>query len=243
MVSPRDMEDWEVPVSEIRDYTYKLIDAMGFENVRMLTERTLGTSLDAGCSAPCLRRRGFERVTTRRSQIPVAQSYAPLSRYDDKKASTERNVPRHYMRQDPHHELEDCAYFLHRRRQDEAQHYRISCDEPSSSTYINMSPVGPSGLMTTAPSQPYPPPESHHRHPAYEAAFPTSQPLNPTFAFAVGYSDWMHDIKVLAEEAVQCRTDVLISLGPYWVLAPRAAVFMVGSSRRHWQRLLRSFST
>ncbi len=60
---PHDMEDWEVPVSEIRDWTYTLvsttvylkelpliatmqIDIFSFDNVQMLRERTLETSLD-----------------------------------------------------------------------------------------------------------------------------------------------------------------------------------------------------
>ncbi len=60
---PRDMEDWEVPASEIWDWTYTLvsttvysrgspliatsqIDVFGFENVRMLRERALKNPLD-----------------------------------------------------------------------------------------------------------------------------------------------------------------------------------------------------
>ncbi|PBK90528.1 hypothetical protein ARMGADRAFT_299518 [Armillaria gallica] len=63
VTSPRDMEDWEVPVSEIRSWTYTLgsmitymkgspliatsqIEVFGFENVRMLRERTLESTLD-----------------------------------------------------------------------------------------------------------------------------------------------------------------------------------------------------
>ncbi len=60
---PRNMEDWEVPVSEIRDWIYTLVsttvysrgspliatsqvDIFGFDNVRMLRERALETSPD-----------------------------------------------------------------------------------------------------------------------------------------------------------------------------------------------------
>ncbi|SJL13953.1 uncharacterized protein ARMOST_17404 [Armillaria ostoyae] len=32
ITSPREMEDWEVPVSEIRDWTYTLIDLFGYGN-------------------------------------------------------------------------------------------------------------------------------------------------------------------------------------------------------------------
>ncbi|PBK90497.1 hypothetical protein ARMGADRAFT_1032504 [Armillaria gallica] len=108
--------------------------------------------------------------------------------YDDKKVSKERNIHWHRMCQDPHHELEDWAEFLHRKKDDKAQHHRASHDEPANSIYVNMSPAGPSGLTTTMPSLSYPPPPPHHWHQAYEGASLTSQP--PTLAYTPGYSGW-----------------------------------------------------
>ncbi|SJL13959.1 uncharacterized protein ARMOST_17411 [Armillaria ostoyae] len=244
MDSPRDMEDWEVPVSEIRDWTYTLasttIDLPGLGNVTAFRNRAMKIPLNER-ELMMLAYEGevlmtvTERVTAWRSAITVARSHAPpvhpfdseqrllailnnmpyippnvpddaptldahdydrwflltllgKPRYDDKKASKERNIRWHRMRQDPHHEPEDWADFIRRKRDDEAQHHRASRDEPNNVIYDHMSPVGPSGLTTTMPSQSNPPPQSHHRHQAYEATSPTLQP--PTFAFAAGYSDW-----------------------------------------------------
>ncbi|PBK62477.1 hypothetical protein ARMSODRAFT_980741 [Armillaria solidipes] len=232
------MEDREVPVSEIRDWTYKL-----------LRERALETSLDQS-DAMLLAYEGevlnwrphweqnnhvavTDRVTAWRSTIAVAQSHTlpvhpfdseqPLlailnnrpyvppdaldnaptldtrddrwflltlrkPRYDDKKKSRKRNIRRHYVRQDPHHEPEDWVDFLRRKRDEEAQHHHASRDESANSIYVNMSPVGPSGLTTTMPSQSNRPPQPHHWHQAYQAASPTSQPS--TLAFAAGYLGW-----------------------------------------------------
>ncbi|SJL13956.1 uncharacterized protein ARMOST_17408 [Armillaria ostoyae] len=166
-----DMEDWEVPVFEIRDYTYKLIDTMGIENVRMLRERALETSLN-GRDEMLRVYKGevlnnhvavTKRVTAWRSEISVAQSHAlsvhPANstmrrpsivanmtggfyyitllgtpRYDGKKETKERNVPWHYMRQDPRHEPKDWADFLRSKRDDETQHHGASRDEPTNNT-------------------------------------------------------------------------------------------------------------
>ncbi|PBK62451.1 hypothetical protein ARMSODRAFT_605595 [Armillaria solidipes] len=63
MDSPRDMEDWEVPVSEIRDYTYTLvsttvfskrspliatlqIDLFGFEDVTAFRDKAMETPMN-----------------------------------------------------------------------------------------------------------------------------------------------------------------------------------------------------
>ncbi|SJL13986.1 uncharacterized protein ARMOST_17438 [Armillaria ostoyae] len=237
------MEDWEVPVSEIRDYTYKLIDLFGFENVTAFRNRAMENPLNER-EAMMLAYEGevlnnhvavTERVAAWKSEISVVQSHAPpvhpfdseqrllailnntpyvppdipddaptldpreydrwllltllgKPRYDDKKASKERNIRWHHMRQDPHREPEDWADFLRSKRDNEVQHHRAGRDEPSDNIYVNMSPVSPSGLTTTMPSLSYPPPQPHHWHQAYEAASPTSQP--PTFAFAAGYPDW-----------------------------------------------------
>ncbi len=272
MDSPRDMEDWEAPVSEIRDWTYTLvsttaysngsppiarsqIDAFGFENVRMLRMRALENSLDQR-GAMMLAYEGkvlvselnwrahweqnnhvavTERVTVWRNTVTVARSHAPpvhlfdseqrllailndrpyippdipddaptldthdydrwflltllgKPRYDDKKASKERNIRWHRMRQDPHHEPEDWADFLHRKRDNEARHHRASRDEPTNDIYDNMPSASPLGLTMTMPSQSYPPLQPHHKLQRYQAASPTSQP--PTLAFAPGYLGW-----------------------------------------------------
>ncbi|KAK0221166.1 hypothetical protein EDD85DRAFT_1028387 [Armillaria nabsnona] len=240
---PRDMEDWEVPVSEIRDWTYTLIDVFGFENVRMLRERALENSLDQR-GAMMLAYEGevlnnhvavADRVTAWRNTVTVARSHAPpvhlfdseqrllailndrpyippdipddaptldahdydrwflltllgKPRYGDRKASKERNIRWHRIRQDPHHEPEDWADFLHRKRDNEAQHHHASHDEPTNDIYDNMPSANPSGLMTTMPSQSYPPLQPHHQLQRYQAASPTSQP--PTLAFAAGYLGW-----------------------------------------------------
>ncbi|SJL13969.1 uncharacterized protein ARMOST_17421 [Armillaria ostoyae] len=244
MDSPSDMEDWEVPVSEIRDYTYKLIDLFGFEYVTAFRNRAIETPLNereammlayegevlvkqsrsghrtrcsleerdicrtescAACTPLRLRAtlaRDPEQHAVRPSRHPddaptldtreydrwFLLTVLGKPRHDDKKVSKERNVPWHYMCQDPHHELEDCVDFLHSKRDNEVQHHRASRDEPANSIYVNMSPVGPSGLTTTMPSQSYPPPQPHYWDQAHGATSPTSQP--PTLAFAAGYSGW-----------------------------------------------------
>ncbi|PBK62453.1 hypothetical protein ARMSODRAFT_964143 [Armillaria solidipes] len=276
MDSPRDMEGWEVPVSEIRDYTYKLvstvaimegspliatsqIDLFGFGNITAFRNRAMETPLNER-EAMMLAYEGevlvsesnslqnwrahweqnnrvavTERVAAWKSEISVVQSHAPpvhpfdseqrllailnnspyippdipddaptldpreydrwflltllgKPRYDDKKASKERNIRWHRMRQDPHREPEDRVDFLRSKRDNETQHHRAGRDEPTDYTYIHMSPVSTSGLTTMTPSQSYPPPQSDRWHQAYEAASPMSQP--PTLAFAAGYSGW-----------------------------------------------------
>ncbi len=261
---PRDMEDWEVPVFEIRDWTYTLvsttvyskgspliatsqIDIFGFDDVRMLRERALETSLDHR-GAMMLAYEGevlvseskcimnwrahweqnnhvavTERVTAWRSTVTVAGNHAPpvhpfdseqcllailtdrpyipldvpgdtptldpreydrwflltllgKPRYDDKNASKERNVRWHQMRQDSYHEPEDWADFLRSKRDNEIQYHRAGRDKPTDNTYVNMSPVGLSGLTTTMPSLSYPPPPPYHQLQRYQAAFPMQPP-------------------------------------------------------------------
>ncbi|KAK0221168.1 hypothetical protein EDD85DRAFT_796564 [Armillaria nabsnona] len=118
----------------------------------------------AGCDAASLRGRGFGVE------------------------GTIGNVLWDYMCQDPRHEPEDWADFLHKKRDNEARHHRAGHDELTSAIYSNPAPVSPSGLTTTMPSQSYPQPLPHHWHQAYEAASPISQP--PTFAFAAEYLGW-----------------------------------------------------
>ncbi|KAK0196256.1 hypothetical protein F5146DRAFT_1176549 [Armillaria mellea] len=85
MDSPHIFENWEVPGFEIWDYTYKLIDEIGFDNVRMMGGRELETSQDHR-GAMVLVFQGevlsehlaiHERVTAWRGQISVAHSHTP----------------------------------------------------------------------------------------------------------------------------------------------------------------------
>ncbi|KAK0435117.1 uncharacterized protein EV420DRAFT_1653414 [Desarmillaria tabescens] len=78
MNPPREMEDWEAPMSDIRDWTYILIGVFGFENVKALRERALETPLNErdamllACEGEVLR-----------SNIPIVPSHElPIHPFD-----------------------------------------------------------------------------------------------------------------------------------------------------------------
>ncbi|KAK0209514.1 hypothetical protein IW262DRAFT_1302230 [Armillaria fumosa] len=215
MNSPRDLEDWEVPVSEIRDWTYTLIDLFGIENVGAFRVRAMGypmyerdamklayegellikleSSLETERSRSGHRKSdGLEKqddaptLDGREYEQWLQATFRKEQHHHDKKASKERNVGTKCAKTRVTNQK--VADFLHRKRDDQAQHHRARCDEPTNTIYINMAPVGPSGLTMTVPRQSYPPLRPVHWHQAYEAASPTSQP--PTPAFAAGYPGW-----------------------------------------------------
>ncbi|KAK0435559.1 hypothetical protein EV421DRAFT_2022507 [Armillaria borealis] len=87
ITSPREMEDWEVPVSEIRSWTYTLIEVFGFETVVAFRNRAIESPLDErgalllACEGEVLRQRNHaavsDRVTAWRNNVAVVLSHAP----------------------------------------------------------------------------------------------------------------------------------------------------------------------
>ncbi|KAK0221151.1 hypothetical protein EDD85DRAFT_960324 [Armillaria nabsnona] len=79
------MEDWEVPVSGIRDWTYTLIDLFGLENITAFRNRAMENPLNEreammlAYEGEVLSNHGAvtKRVTAWRSTITVAQRHAP----------------------------------------------------------------------------------------------------------------------------------------------------------------------
>ncbi|SJL14000.1 uncharacterized protein ARMOST_17452 [Armillaria ostoyae] len=86
-------------------------------------------------------------------------------RYDDGKATEERNILRHSMQQDPHHKPEDWEGFLRSKRDTRIQHHRASHDELTNTIYNDTASARPSGLTATVPNPPYPALQPrHHGH-------------------------------------------------------------------------------
>ncbi|KAG7441047.1 uncharacterized protein BT62DRAFT_556025 [Guyanagaster necrorhizus] len=106
-------------------------------------------------------------------------------RYDDRKASEEREVLWHAIHHDPLTEPNDWLDFMCSKRDDETQHHRTSRDEHPNNIYDNMTSVSPSGLATTMPDHSYPPPLPHHQQEAHQTTYSASPP--PSLAFDDGY--------------------------------------------------------
>ncbi len=83
-------------------------------------------------------------------------------RYDDRKATAERNILWHNMRQNPYHEREEWEDFMQSRRNSEIRHHRASHDELTNTIYNDTASARPSGLTTTVPNPPYLPLQPHH---------------------------------------------------------------------------------
>ncbi|PBK62468.1 hypothetical protein ARMSODRAFT_980734 [Armillaria solidipes] len=85
MSSPRDTEDWEVPASEIREWTYTLIDLFGYENVLYFRDKAMESPLNEravmllACEGEVLRNHTAvcDRVTAWRNNVTVVPSHAP----------------------------------------------------------------------------------------------------------------------------------------------------------------------
>ncbi|PBK90535.1 hypothetical protein ARMGADRAFT_299604 [Armillaria gallica] len=77
--------DWEVPVSEIRSWTYILIEVFGFEAVLAFRDRAIESLLDEmnelllACEGEVLRNHAAinDRVTAWRNNVAVVPSHAP----------------------------------------------------------------------------------------------------------------------------------------------------------------------
>ncbi|KAK0221141.1 hypothetical protein EDD85DRAFT_1028373 [Armillaria nabsnona] len=85
ITSPREMEDWKVPVSEIRSWTYTLIEVFGFETVVAFRNRAIESPLEErgalllACEGEVLRNHAAvsDRVTAWRNKITVVPSHVP----------------------------------------------------------------------------------------------------------------------------------------------------------------------
>ncbi|KAK0209498.1 hypothetical protein IW262DRAFT_1498330 [Armillaria fumosa] len=85
------MDDWELPASEIRSWTYTLMEHYGFEGVKALTNRALEGRLDGGvvqllaCQGEVLDNHAAvcDRVRAWRNNIDVVPSYSqPIHPFD-----------------------------------------------------------------------------------------------------------------------------------------------------------------
>ncbi|KAK0433288.1 hypothetical protein EV421DRAFT_2040296 [Armillaria borealis] len=74
-------------------------------------------------------------------------------RYDDGKATEERNILWHSMQQDPHHKPEDWEGFLRSKRDKMIQHHRASHDELTN-TICNDTAAEPSESVSSASASP-----------------------------------------------------------------------------------------
>ncbi|KAK0481135.1 hypothetical protein EDD18DRAFT_1468249 [Armillaria luteobubalina] len=85
MDSPHDMDDWEILGSEILADTYELVNEIGFDNVRMMWESALKTSLDHRGTIMLVYQGEVldahlavtDRVNAWLSKVPVVRSRAP----------------------------------------------------------------------------------------------------------------------------------------------------------------------
>ncbi|PBK62481.1 hypothetical protein ARMSODRAFT_980745 [Armillaria solidipes] len=90
-------------------------------------------------------------------------------RYDDRKASEERNILWRLVHHGPRTEPDDWEDLMRSRRDDRTQHQRWA-----NQLHIQQyAAVSPSGLTATTPSQSHPPPQTHHELQAYPSASPT----------------------------------------------------------------------
>ncbi|KAK0481130.1 hypothetical protein EDD18DRAFT_1113123 [Armillaria luteobubalina] len=79
------MDDWELPVSEIRSWTYVLMEHYGFDGVKALINKALEGRLDEGtvellaCQGEILENHAAvsDRIRAWRSDIPVVPSHWP----------------------------------------------------------------------------------------------------------------------------------------------------------------------
>ncbi|KAK0433246.1 hypothetical protein EV421DRAFT_1741695 [Armillaria borealis] len=85
MSSPRDTEDWEVPVSEIREWTYTLIELFGYGSALSFRDKAMESPLNEravmllACEGEVLRNYAAvsDRVTAWRNNVTVVPSHAP----------------------------------------------------------------------------------------------------------------------------------------------------------------------
>ncbi|KAK0433271.1 hypothetical protein EV421DRAFT_1741718 [Armillaria borealis] len=122
ITSPHEMEDWEVPVSEICNWTYTLIDLFGYGNVMSFRDKAMESPLN-------------ERV---HCCWPVKERFW--------KASEEWKILWRLVHHDPQTEPNDWEDFLHSKRDGRTHHHRASCDEPTNTIYDNMTSVSPLGV-------------------------------------------------------------------------------------------------